>query len=418
MSRSGPERKILPRDLIAFKPPKPRGWVMAIGDAILPYVLRKLNGVAQVRWGSSIESLSRLQGQRVLLTPNHPTHAEPAILYYLSRKAKRRFYFVSNRESFDRASGLFGWLLQSCCAYSILRGAPDRESFRMTRQILSEGPNALVIFPEGEVYSQNDTLLPFQSGVVSLAFFALEDMHRSHVSEPLLIQPVAIRYHFLEDMARAISGSLRRLESALGLRGTPPSDPYARLRRAGDALIASAEEMYGLSRGAADDLDPRIEAIKNAMVKRVALAVGLSETALGNTMPEKMRTLINAVYTVARDAVVPESIYDVRLRLQEQERIRPLQSDLARLGNWIAVRDQYVGENPTQERFVETLRRMEIEVFGNSSIRGRKACTVQLADPFDLREYLGDYEKDKKATAQKVTMRIEESVTNLLSASV
>ena len=48
--------------------------------------------------------------------------------------------------------------IQALGGYSIVRGTPDRESFRMTRQILSQPGAKLVVFPEGEVYTQNDTL--------------------------------------------------------------------------------------------------------------------------------------------------------------------------------------------------------------------------------------------------------------------
>ena len=147
---------------MAFRPPKPTSWFLRAGEAVLPFVLRKVYGIVSVRYeDAELERLRKLLNERILITPNHPTNAEPAVMFDLAKRVRKPFYYLSNREAFDRAWGLFGFILQSSGAYSIIRGAPDRESFKMTRRLLTEGTNQLVIFPEGEVYSQNDTLLPF-----------------------------------------------------------------------------------------------------------------------------------------------------------------------------------------------------------------------------------------------------------------
>ncbi|HRK21397.1 MAG TPA: 1-acyl-sn-glycerol-3-phosphate acyltransferase, partial [Fimbriimonadaceae bacterium] len=150
-----------------FRAPRPSSFVIRQCTRLLPRIMRKGYGIESV--GYQDAELRRLQElikeHRVLITPNHPTHAEPVVLFHLSRQIETDFYYLSNRESFDRYWGLFGWLLTRTGAYSILRGVPDRESFKFTRKVLAERIAPLVIFPEGEVYSQNDSLLPFQAGV-------------------------------------------------------------------------------------------------------------------------------------------------------------------------------------------------------------------------------------------------------------
>ncbi len=397
-----------------IRAPKPKRAVIALAKLICPMVLRKAYGIQKVNYRKEdLDLLRDLRNERVLLTPNHPTTAEPAIVFHLSGQVRENFYYLSNRESFNEWRGIFGWILQSCGAYSVMRGAPDRESFRTTRKLLCESPSKLVIFPEGEVYSQNDSLLPFQSGVFQLLFFALEDMQNIGISAPIYVLPVAIKYKLLDNMSGQISASMLVLERALGLDAYA-GDSYSRLRRIGDAVISSAENAYDLPRGSIENLEPRMQAVKEAMLARVAEAVGLSRDELKGKIPDQMRTLMNMVTAVTRDDDLHETFYEIRLRMEEQ-RLRPMLQDLRRLANWLAVRDGYVAEKPTQERFVETLRRLEIEVLGVSRIGGSKECCVKLGTPVDLSARFDTYQISKKETVANVTSEVEAQVAALLA---
>jgi hypothetical protein len=396
-----------------FRPPKPSAAVGAACRALLPAILKRGYGIVAVEYRKDeLEMLGRVLGSRVLLTPNHPTHAEPVVMFHLAAQLGKPFYYLSNREAFDRAWGLFGWLLARNGAYSIVRGAPDRESFKFTRRVLAENRAPLVIFPEGEVYSQNDSLLPFQAGVFQLAFLALDDLAKSDDRFPLYIQPVAIRYRFVEDIGKAIVESLQRLESRLGIEGPPAGDSYLRLRKIGDAVLAAAERAYKLPQGSIEDMNPRIDAVREKIVERVAETLQLAPQSLGKTLPDKMRALSNRVNGVATDEPVAASEYQDRLLREEAERIRPLNQDLKRLANWLAVRDGYVGELATQERMVDTLWRLESEVLGRRLLHGRRECRVRLAVPLDLREWSN---MPRKEAIGSVTQAVETSIQSLLS---
>jgi hypothetical protein len=410
-----PVTERLPKRLpTGFRPPRPSGPAIGLGKLVVPAALNWGYGVVSVEYrDEEVDRLRRLSGERVLLAPNHPTTLEPVILFHLSRRVRDRFYYVANREAFDRWRGLLGLIRQLCGAYSIVRGTADRESFRMTRRLMSESPVRLVIFPEGEVYSQNDSLLPFHAGVFQLCFYALQDMAKAGVDAPLYVQPVAIRYRYVQDMTQQMDWSMSRLERALGVRAAV-ADPYQRLRRIGGAVLSAAERMYGLEPGSDEDFDPRIGAVKETMIAKVATALGMNPDKLGESISERMRTLINVVHSVTRDEVLPESIYQARLLLQERERVRPLLHDLDRLANWVAVHDHYVAAHPSPERQVEVLRRIEIEVFGKTKLKGRRKCAVRLAEAFDLRDWREAYSEDKFSAVQRVTRRTEAAIQALL----
>lgn len=414
MSYNAPPERPLRRRL-PFKPPKPSRFWLGVTHFFLPLLLRRGYRIVFVDFvEEEIARFRTILNERVMLTPNHPTHAEPVVVFHLAKKVDKPMYYLSNREAFGFGWGLFGFLLQRIGAYSILRGAPDRESFKTTKRILSEKPNQLVIFPEGEVYSQNDSLLPFQAGVFQLAFLALEEMTKLGLDAPLYIQPVAIRYHFTEDMTEKIRASMSRLEMNLGLAGTPPEDRYLRLRRIGDALLTAAERAYDLPRGTPEALDPRIDAVRNKIVEMVADALHLTPESLGKTLPERMRALMNDLSGITPDDGAVESAYHERLLREEAERTRPLIRDLQRLSNWVAVRDNYVGEHPTQERVVDMLWRLESEVIGRRLISGERVCSVRLPEPIDLRAYRDAYKESKRKAIQEVTERVETAIEECL----
>lgn len=398
-----------------FRPPKPNFLSLGIGRLVTRPALRWIYGIVRIEYmPGDLRRFEAIQDDRVLITPNHPTNAEPVVMFHLSRVVRRRFYFVSNRESFDRVFGLFGKLLQSWGAYSIVRGAPDRESFKFTRRLLAAHRSRLVIFPEGEVYSQNDTLLPFHDGVFQLALGASEDMAKSGIGAPLWVLPVAMKYRYIGDARREIRRSLDRLETALGIRGAKSSHPYERLVEAGNRLLASAEAAYHLAHVPNVSMQDRIDSVREAIIGRVSDALGINRESPTIPLADRMRRLYNEVYAVISGEENVESVYDARLALEERQRVQPMLDDLKRLAIWVAVRDTYVGQKPSVERYIDTLRRMEAEVLGKVRIKAKKVCLVRLGEPIDVREWLPRYVEDRKSAVADLTDRVESEVQALI----
>jgi hypothetical protein len=400
----------------SFLPPKPSAAAIAFGRMILGTALRWKYDVVGVDIAKEdLDRLRALRNERALIAPNHPSNAEPAVLFRLSHLVDEPFYYVCCREAFDHAGGLWGRFLQKVGGYSIVRGVADRDSFRMTRSLLT-GPGAkVVIFPEGEVYSQNDTLLPFQSGVIQLMFWALEDVRKKEPNGTLYLVPIAIKYRFIRDMCAHILESLDRLEKALAVKEDVSLEPYPRLRRIGSAVLAAMERDYGLPVGDdSGDMNDRIVAVKEALVQRVASALHVEAKPDERNLSQRMRSLINAVHAVTDDDSPMRSPYEARLREAKSERAMPLLNDLDRLANLIAIQDGYVGALPTPERMADTLRRLETEVLGEPICSGPRRCRVRVGEPIDLADHLDDYNKDKRSVVRSVTTMLEQSVQSLL----
>lgn len=397
----------------SFIAPAPSPVVQGLFRAALP-ILMPAVGVAWVDYDpNEIAALRARADARILLTPNHPTDTDPAILFHLGATLGQPFLYLACRESFDAFFGLWGHVVRRLGAYSIVRGTTDRPSFRATRDLLARPRSKVVVFPEGETYSQNDTLLPFHDGPFQLAFWALEDARRTGDDAAILVQPVAIKYFFLRDMTGPIRASLTRLERFTGSPIGAAESDYRRLRGISWAMLRSLERDYRLGSPRQDDVDadftPRLLAIKEAILERVAAAAGVPDPT-GATLPERMRTLIHAIETVVKEDVADTTPYDHALHRLQRERAAPLLWDLRRLSNFIAVFDGYVRADPTPERMADTLVRLERECFGRVRLKGPRRCRVRLPEPIDLAARMDAYRADRRSAVRSLATDTEAAI--------
>jgi 1-acyl-sn-glycerol-3-phosphate acyltransferase len=214
-----------------FRPATLHMPTLRLWNACLPFIMRRFCEVDGVEVPEpDLARLKAAAGERLIVTPNHPTNTDPVLIFALARAADIPLHYVACRETFDLAGGLWGKVIQRLGAYSVVRGTADRESFRATRALLTSPGGKVVIFPEGEVHSQNDSLLPFHAGVVQLAFWAQEDLRKAGDAEGSVgLLPVAVRYRFTHDMSAPIERSLSRLEDTLALDRPVGVDRYVRL---------------------------------------------------------------------------------------------------------------------------------------------------------------------------------------------
>src|SRR5262245_17643327 len=226
-----------------YYPPKTSPFWVAVAKRRIRRAIRRQLKVTEVEISpADLDRLRQLKGQRCLLTPSHSGGFEPHIIFYLSKLLGDIFNYVAAIEVFEQ-SPINRWLMPRIGAYSIVRGAVDRQSFATTRQLLAEGKHWLVIFPEGHAIGQNSTLAPFQEGVVQLAFKAFEDAFAKDAAAHLYCVPIAIKYVYLTDMHHEIDQSLARLAQALSISKTGTSaSRYDRLRRIAEAMLVANEK--------------------------------------------------------------------------------------------------------------------------------------------------------------------------------
>jgi 1-acyl-sn-glycerol-3-phosphate acyltransferase len=397
-----------------FRPPNNTRFLIWLAKQLaLPIMLRLVPKIAEVELNEQdLRRLGELKGERVILAPNHSGGREPYILFHLSKMLGGEFNYLTAKEVFDHSFPL-GWLLQRLGAYSIIRGTPDRSSFRMTRQLIVEGKRWLVMFPEGVACGQNDTVIPFQQGIAQLAFWGYEDLVKQGELPPLYCLPIAIKYVYLRDMHEEIDRSLRRLERKLFSPSNPkPLTLFDRLRRVGEAVLSANEKANNVRPPREATLNERIQRMKELIVSRVAGTLGVSPHP-DRSLLDRIRELFNAIDQIVYSE--PEGTeYDRQLHSHRQQKVRELYNDLSKVLNFIALYDGYVRETLTSERFLDVLGLLELEVFGRGKIWGPRKAVLRVGNPVNLANYFQRYQADKRGTLDEITRLLESSVREML----
>lgn len=394
-----------------FVPPKHNAMVMGLTNLLLPGVAPLFANLRGVQVDpEDLDRLAQLRHERAILSPNHPTGDDPVVVMWLSRLLQQPFNYLCAREVLVGAKG---WFLNQLGTYSVIRGVPDRESLRTTRRLLAELNRKVVIFPEGEIYEHNDTLLAFQSGIAQIGFWTLDDLVKAQQTPRLPIVPIAIKYRLAESPRPAIDNSLKSLEGALDLAAAPHLTAYQRLLRVGDRVLSTLERELGVKPAEGAALKERIPLSRRKMLDRVAHAI---ETEVDERQPpqEQLHLLFHALKQWVGLLAPDANDYDERLYRRKMEIALPLFRDLHRLQNFIALSGDYVASEATAERFLETLGRLEVEVFGKVRNKVAREAMVRVAPPIALEERYPAYRQDKRGEVTAVTREMEETIRGML----
>lgn len=402
--------------MLDFKPPKDSPFLIGLVKLLLPAVLRfGMHGARVEVVGDGLSRFRALAGKRTVICPNHPCSDDPQTMFAFSAFAGEDFNYLAAREVFDWNHGLRGWCFQHVGCYSVVRGAVDRESFKTTKRLIVEGRKKLVIFPEGEISRQNDTLMPLESGVAQMSFWAQEELGKTQPGEPVFIQPVAIKYTYRRDITRALALSLSRLEDRLDVSSDLHDPLYARLRRIAERIIQAIEREYGQKPGEGQTLNDRINSLRAAILKKIARFMEI-ELNPSMTQLDWVRVLRNALDELIYADESEMSPYDKRIHDEQAAEIRPFYRDLDRVVNFIAIYDGYLRDRLTQERFADVVGRFEMEVFGKTSPKGERTILIDVGRPINLLERLPDYRASKKEAVNKVNEEMSQQIASMLEA--
>ena len=401
--------------MLDFKRPEPSTATIQTVRALIPLVNRwYLKGLTLDVDAESIARLEAIRGNSAVLAPNHPAHEDPVVMFLLSKRLSQPFYYMAARETFDkgRLGAVKCYLMQRVGVYSVVRGTVDRDAFRTTRQLLCKGDWPVVIFGEGEISRQNDTVMRFERGIVQMCFWALDDREKAEVGKPLYVVPVGIRYRYPRDMWDSIDAALTRLERhILPPAERTPVERYDRLRRIGVAIFRTLASEYQYEIDETVPLDVHIERLKGAILSRAEGIMGIHTEADILTRTRALKNMVDA--HVYRD-LEEMTEYEQKIHEEQLRKFQQFYPDLERLINFISISDGYVAEDPSPERFLDVILRLEREVFGRSEMRGPRVASVRVGEPKNLRECYDIYRTKKRETVEQITHELETSVQSLV----
>ncbi|MEL6493010.1 MAG: 1-acyl-sn-glycerol-3-phosphate acyltransferase [Cyanobacteria bacterium J06621_3] len=386
-----------------FYPPKQLPLMARLVQSI-SYPLGRI--LYKVRLSVSDDSVARfrkVEHSRIVVVCNHPTMEDGITLFVLSARLGQLFHYIVAYESFK---GLLGEFIQRLGCYSIRRGVGDRASISQTLSLLKTPRCRLVIFPEGGCSYQNDTVMPFRPGAIQLPMSALAQLAKKAPTPAdipdFYVVPLSLKYRYRQPMQRVVEKTLKRLEDALNLKSSGLDD-YQRLRQIGNQVILAIEAEAGLSDKNTSGQSPldwneRIDRLRQIFIAKCESALGIAPNL---NLPIRER-----VYKV--QAVLEE------LAQSEPKTMTPEEIfwDAVRLLNFDAIYDGYVAEAPTPERFLDTLIRIEREVFHIEHAQpkaARRAC-FHVGEPLNLKDYLADYQRDRSGTVDRLAIQLHQTV--------
>jgi len=281
----------------------------------------------------------------ILLCSNHQSGQDPFVLGKLAEASGRWFHFLASHHLFKQ-SELMGELLRRMGGYSIFRDGPDLVSVKKTVGLLREGRRAVLVFPEGTYFKQNDRVAPLQDGVALMLRQAMRNSSR-----PIRLHAVAIKYWFLEDPMPQLRQKWSRMQRDWQLEDDSGEDDLVRLERIlrqgvirllGPAALDLARPDF-LSR---ENFDTTLRSI-------MAREFGVNSTTADETIPaiwqgirKKRQQLIKELNQTQGDIDAEEEVQGKLLGLLHWENALSLSMD-------------YVREKPTTERVWETFARLE-----------------------------------------------------------
>ena len=388
--------------MLDFRPPMDGPVLLNFVKAAMPAYMRvRMKGLDIKPVDGAVERFKKTSRQRAMICPNHSNRHDPQTMFAFSNAVGENFNFVAAREVFDYDDGKNGWWLQRLGAYSVVRGAPDRESFKMTRKILSEGKKKLVLFPEGEISRQNDTLMPLESGAAQLTFWGVDELAKT-VGEgnggipPCYIIPVALKYTYPYDIRPALWSTLSALEEKVGLADGDKELFHTRLKNISGKLLSTLEREYEFVPKEGASVTERLDALRTHILKGVGEQLKITLQENGKQL-DWVRQIRNKLDDFIYSDEHLDSEYDRKIHEEKANKIKGFYRDVDRVVNFIAIYEHYFDEMNTQERYADILDRLESEIMGHEpTIKGQRVVLLDVGEAIDMSVLYPDYKKNKK----------------------
>lgn len=390
---------------VKFFPPQLNALLTRLLQSICYLVIYFVYKIRLVVDDRDVAKVKAIADRRVVYLPNHSNLDDGLVMFALSARVGQLFNYVVAHEAFR---GWIGKLMQLVGAYSIRRGVGDRYSIVQTLEILQQPECRLVMFPEGGCSYQNDTTIPFRSGAIELSFKAMEKVFKQQGSVPdFYLVPISIKYRYPYATDSELAEALSRLETALSLQSVK-DDRYLRLRNIAGCVLTNLEAEYNVTPGDLTDWNQRIECLKRRMLDYCEEKLDLTPV---HDLPNRER-----IYKVQS---VLSSLFEEETNIDYQHIYRTT----VRLLNFDAIYDGYVAQNPTTERFFDTINRLEREVFDidRPKSKGQRQAIVKISTPINLKEHWQAYQShttNKKSSRQQTIDELTQAVQQIVQSNL
>ncbi len=386
-----------------FRPPKPCGWLRALGLAINRAIeLKRKYRIAKIQdeGFDPVRGLSEA-GHSILLAPNHSDHSDPHVVMELAGRYGMRAFFMGAREIFE-VSPTAAWALQSMGVFSVDRDGPDLSAIKTAIMLLEKGTDPLVIFPEGEIYHHHRRLDPLNEGVASIL---LKAAARLPEGKSAYLIPVALRFFHDPSVEATFQDRLSKLEDRIGWTPKPLMPTDERIMRLGTGILALKETEY-LGYAGSGNVQERLNHLCETLLTLVESRYPRDAKAV--TPPERVRALRYRIRRRLLDVDKPPTPGEKEILLDDLDRVFTALQAHSYIGD-------YLLEDPTMDRRAETLLKLEEDLFGFPTYPVDRTARVVAGEPIPVSEMLKSGELPAKGGASQLTELLEKRLGELLA---
>ena len=360
-----------------FIPPyRNRFWSRLLIRMLMRPYLKRFHGLERFECVDGEKLRASLNaGHGVLIISNHIRQCDPMACGHLTRVVRQPMYCMASRHVFEN-TWLDRVLSRRCGAFSIYREGTDHASLQFAVQSLTQPDRPVVIFAEGSASRVNDRVRPMLDGSALIARTAARRRAKHDPAGKVVIHPLAFKYFFRGDLKQSVEPVLRNIEQQLECAADPSEALLTRIRRIGSELLGRLEfEFLGESRSAFnpgtclhDRIEPLIESMLTPLEKRYETSGGRSiyirvQQVRTKLLPDLIAGKLNDTETAMRHRELKTLYYVQEMACYPRD---------------------YLGDNPSTERILETVERLEENLTDRVTVHRPYDCVMQVGDAIEV----------------------------------
>ena len=391
-----------------FIPAKPAAWFIKLTQELARFNLYLKNKIEMAE--RDLLHFHKIpRGSGIILTSNHADETDPQVCFELSRRANKRFITMCNREAFDEAFGIAKLLLPRLGVFSIKRGSHDSAAIAYAKDVVKQGEDVLVIFPEGEIYYLNEKIQPFHSGAVDICLQAIIEKRKTDPNWTAYIVPMAIKYHYDQSIGPELEKRIAKMEGAMSIKAESSTALPDRVLELQKALLQSEERIYKVGENAQTAKELREEIITTEQEILTEVLDKHPEVKVRQEAP----TIDKAwqIEAELRNAISAEKDHDKRKQLELD--LAALK-EVAQLTSW---HPHYYTKDPNPDRLAEVVLKLEREIYKIQRPKqiASRNVSVKIARPIDMGKHVDDYTKDPHTVRHAVSERLQHEIQSLVT---
>lgn len=252
---------------------------------------------------------------------------------------------------------------------------------------IERGEFALTLFPEGNVYLENDRIAPFNDGAAFIASRAAKSVLEK--DERVLGIPISIKATHQTDARPVLRQILNQLAQRTNVM-IDPNDPIKAMKSIGLAELRIEMSKRSIEMPAGDDIRAITRVLSDSVLSKLEPELGLTVDSKLDPL-ERVRRARRVIHEIRTD---PEKSAD-------HPRASRLADDAQLAFRIASYSGDYVGEKPTLDRVGETIEKLYEDLHDVMlPPYAPRTAIVQIGEPIDITETAKSGGRPKQIVAQ------------------